>query len=89
VCDGYPDFYFIPATGQWQLDLDFSHADGDLDVYVWDPFQNQPASNGQGGYIGSDGQGDGESFTHSGPSVVMVYGYQGATAAYNLSLTVY
>jgi len=88
ICDQNPDFYRVDHPGSWQLDLTFSHAVGDLDVYVWDTAANQPATNPDGSPIGSESATDDESFTHSGPATILVYGYNGATAPYELRLTV-
>lgn len=81
VCDSAPDFYAVQIGGSWRLDLQFQHSQGDLDVYVWDIFNNQPSA------VGSDSADDNESFTHAGWAVIGVLGYQGAQAPYRLTLT--
>ncbi len=87
ICASEPDFYQITHTGSWTLDLQFTHSTGDLDVYVFDTGTNQPARDAGGNVIGSDSTTDNESFSHSGPALVIVTGYQGATAPYTLTLT--
>lgn len=87
ICASQPDFYQITHTGAWQLDLEFVHAVGDLDVYVFDTTTNQPMRDAGGNVIGSDSTTDNESFTHSGPALVIVSGYQGATSPYRLTIT--
>ena len=68
------------------MTLEFSNSQGDLDVYVVDD-QGQPLTGGNVAPIGSDSTTDNESFTHSGPSRILVYGYQAASAPYTLTLT--
>ena len=87
ICDAQADFYRIDARGPWRLDLSFQHAQGDLDMYVWDLQRGQPESNGAGGYVGSDSTNDSESFEYTGPATVVVVGYEGAQAPYRLTLT--
>lgn len=88
VCDREADFYQIDHPGSWQLDLTFTHAIGDIDVKVWNAAADAPVSvNGE--EVGSDSGDDDESFMHSGPALVKVYGYRGATAPYSLTLTTF
>lgn len=86
ICDGNMDFYSIQHAGAWQLDLEFRHSDGDIDVYVWDPATNQPLQQ-NGSRIGADSGNDNERFTHQGNAIIGVLGYRGATAPYRLTLT--
>jgi hypothetical protein len=85
VCDFEPDFYKIEIEGDWQFDIFFSTETGDLDMYVWDPVNNQPVQEG-GNWVGSDTITDNESLQYTGPAVIMVYGYQRATTTYSLTL---
>mgnify|MGYP002629392641 CR=1 FL=1 len=87
VCDGGSDFYRVDLAGAWRLDLTFRHADGDLDVYVWDERTGRPANGANGRPLGSDSATDNESFQYQGPAIVAVLGYQGATAPYRLTLS--
>lgn len=75
VCDAQPDYFRIPLSGSWRIDLDFSHARGDLDMEV------------VGTNVRSDSGDDDESLTHSGSAVLKVYGWSGATNSYTLTLT--
>lgn len=86
ICDQNMDFYAVEHAGSWQLDLQFRHSEGDIDVYVWDPNTNQ-ALQQNGNRVGSDSGDDNESFTHSGNAIIGVLGYRGATARYRLTLT--
>lgn len=86
VCNGTADFYRVDHPGFWSLELEFSHAEGDLDVYVWDPIRNAPAVGLDGNAVGSDSATDDELVVYAGPQVVMITGYQGARASYRLSL---
>lgn len=86
ICDSEGDFYSISHPGDWRLDLTFSHAVGDIDVYVWDTQADQRLEmNGQP--VGSESGDDDESFTYHGPATVKVLGYRGATAPYTFTLT--
>lgn len=86
ICTDAPDYYAIDLPGRWRVDLDFTHATGDLDVTVWDVARNQPAQlNGQ--VVGSTGATDHESFEHTGRVVIQIAGYQHASAPYTLTLT--
>lgn len=86
ICTPEPDYYRIDLQGSWQLTLEFSHAVGDLDVYVWDEARNQ-ALTVNGRKVGSDSATDDEQFSHAGPALVRVEGYQRASAPYRLTLT--
>lgn len=87
ICGTDLDFYFVDVAGGWRLDLDFRHATGDLDVYVWDQDRNGPAMGANNRPIGSDSSTDDESFTHRGPALVAVVGFQLATSPYRLTIT--
>ena len=84
LCDDRPDFYRIDAPGAWVVDLQFSHRDGDLDLYLWDSQRGAPARNGVGRLIGSDSADDDERLQGSGPATIQVVGFEGARAAYRI-----
>lgn len=86
ICNGAPDYFRVNLTGTWQLDLTFRHSVGDLDVYVWDEARDA-ALEINGNKVGSESYTDNESFTHSGPALVRVHGYNGASAPYTLTLS--
>lgn len=86
ICTEAPDFFRIDLAGDWQLDLAFSHAAGDLDVYVMNEATGEPLMDGEDA-VGSYGTVDNESFTHSGPATIVVVGFQGASTTYTLTLT--
>ena len=86
IC-GTPDFYRIDIQGSWTLSLSFSHATGDIDTYLWNVARDEVARDGSNNPIGSDSATDNESFSNSGPATVIVLGYQGASAPYQLTLT--
>ncbi len=86
VCAPSPDYFKIDLEGAWRFDLEFTHAIGDLDVYVWDMVTNEPMQE-NGRAIGSDSVSDNESFEFSGPAVIMVYGFNSNTATYVATLT--
>ncbi len=74
----------VEAGGQIQLDLQFSHAAGDLDVDIYfDGRFDAPVAT-------ADGSVDGEQLaytvTESGVHHVVVYGFEGATNAYRLGM---
>lgn len=85
ICAPGPDFYEIAIPGAWRLSLDFTHAVGDIDVYVWDTGTNDALrQNGQ--KVGSESADDDEQFEWQGPAIVRVNGYQNASAPYALTL---
>jgi hypothetical protein len=85
VCDPAGDFYQIDEPGPWKLTLDFSAAEGDLDVYAWDTATDEPLRIA-GNVVGSDGTGDHEEFVHQGPTLVRVVGFRQASTTYSLKL---
>lgn len=85
VCNSSADYYRIGLAGNYRVSLEFRHAVGDLDVYVWNEATGQAREEG-GAKVGSYGAEDGESFEYSGPSLIRVEGYRGATAPYVLTL---
>lgn len=87
ICDANPDYYKIDIAGEWSARLEFSHSDGDLDMYVWDVENDRPLADDSGSAIGSDSTSDVEEFTYSGPATLMIYGYRNASGVYNLTLS--
>jgi uncharacterized protein YjdB len=77
------DWYFVDHAGSWTVDLTFTNATGDLDMAVWSPgmidIQNPSAV--------SDSTDDNEQITFTGPGVIVIVGYQSATAPYRLQVT--
>jgi thiol-disulfide isomerase/thioredoxin len=87
LCNAAPDFYRIDAAGAWRVDLRFSHADGDLDLYLWDTARGDVAVAPDGRPLGSDSTDDDEALDGFGPATLMIVGYDGAQAPYRLALT--
>ncbi len=77
ICAEDDDWYAVRADGSWTVTIHFDHTAGDLDMEAVDPDGN-PLSR-------SDGSGDEETVTESGPFYVHVYGQLGATNTYTLS----
>jgi len=76
---GNEDFFSVALPGRWRVDLDFRHADGDIDMFALDA---------SGRVVGtSDSPDDDESLTLTGPATLRIIGYEGATASYRLTLT--
>jgi len=86
ICDGSPDFYRIVHPGDWTLDLIFDHGAGDLDVYVWDPIEEDILFDAFGNPVGSDSTTSDEQFSLFGEQTIVVVGYEGALAPYRLHL---
>lgn len=86
ICDEGPDFYQVTVEGDWTLEMDFDGELADLDVYAWDPALQQPLQIGAD-VVGSAGTTSHEEFSHRGPTVIAVIGYQGSSGAYDLKLT--
>jgi len=87
ICADAPDFYQVDVQGEWRLEMALRHDVGDLDVFVWDVENDTAAIGVDGRPVGSEGAADLESFTHSGPAVVQVLGFNGASGSYTLTLT--
>lgn len=89
VCPGNDDWFSLRlASGQEvEVELDFLHAEGDLDVYLWqsgaDVSHARPLA-------GSDSEDDDEAFRFTAPADdtywLLVYGHQGAQAGYRLTV---
>lgn len=82
ICGLDADAYLIDVAGNWQVDLLFDHETGDLDLYEVEVVggQLEPVQ-------GSESADDNESLTGSGPTMLWIQGYNGATATYVLKLT--
>lgn len=82
ICTAAPDYFRIEAEGDWTFTVEFTHTTGDLDMAFAGedgrPLADQPGSNS------SD---DNEALQGTGPALVLLYGYGGASAPYNASLT--
>ena len=77
------DWYLIDHAGGWTLDLTFTHATGDLDMYVF-PENNIDPNNP---LAASESYDDNEQVSHSGRALVVIAGFQGATTPYQIALT--
>lgn len=78
VCDGDTDWFRVNREGAWSLTVEFSHADGDLDVRAYDA---------EGRRVGqSAGTSDRETIRGNGAGFVEIYGYNGAQNAYTIRL---
>jgi len=84
ICEiGNGDYYKVETEGDWTIDLMFTHADGDIDIYLLDPANPMMA-------IGSsDSTDDNEQLTGTGPGTVLVVAYPARTATniYQLTFT--
>ncbi len=79
ICSGDDDWYEVQADGQWTATIDFDTSVGDLDMEAVDLAGN-PISV-------SDGSGNEESVTETGPFYVHVYGFSGASNRYTLTVS--
>ncbi len=79
ICEGDEDFFTFTTTGDFTVSIAFSHAAGDLDMSLF---------RGDTLVRTSQGTSDTESITSTaGTYVLRVYGYNGATGEYSLTLT--
>jgi len=80
---GDRDYYAIPLDEgeSVSLSMDHDHSEGDLDLAVYDPDQHWVTNS----YSATDDESVTFNATQSGDYYVMVYGYNGASAAYDLS----
>lgn len=86
LCVDTFDYYFVDLEGAWSADLQFTHAVGDLDIYVLDE-EGQQLIGDDGRPIGSESTDDNEFIEYEGPANIVVVGYQGATATYSLTIS--
>ncbi len=87
VCNSAPDYYSVDVEGPWEVLMEFSHATGDLDIYVWDDETGRPMVGDDGRSIGGESIDDDESFQYEGPATLFIYGYNNGTAPYTLTIT--
>ena len=80
ICERRGDFYFVNVQGSWTLDLEFSHAVGDVDLVLFS--DGQPMYDNRGFPVGAGSGTDNETFEWRGPQMVYIYGYDGATSPY-------
>ena len=86
ICDAFPDFYRIDSQVRWTIQIDFEHHVGDLDMFVWDEENNEILTDAGGRPVGSATVNDREVFQGQGPTVIVIFGYAGATSTYELWL---
>lgn len=76
------DFFVFETNGATHaISIDFSHAQGDLDLYVYDASGNEVARS----VSVTDGEEIARSFA-AGRYIVRVHGYRGATGTYSISI---
>ena len=86
ICSPAPDFYRITRDGRWRLTMNFTHAMGDLDMYLWDKELNEIRTDEEGVPLGSWNDGDVEVIESEGNAIVMIMGYSRASNTYALTL---
>ena len=86
ICAPAPDFYKIRASTGWQVTLTFTHADGDLDLYLWNKDEDEIMTDEVGVPIGSWTESDTEVMEGTGNAIIMIMGYGGASNTYTLEL---
>jgi hypothetical protein len=84
VCEPRGDFYFVNVQGAWRLTLEFSHAVGDLDIILFR--DGQPIYGNNGEPVGASSSDDNEVVDWANPVTVLIYGYEGDTAPYTLTV---
>lgn len=75
----------MDIEGQWSFWIDFDNAVGDIDIGLWDTATNNFVRR-DGAPVQSQGNGNSEAITSTGPGVVVVYGFSGASAPYTITL---
>tara|TARA_Y100001954_G_scaffold191122_1_gene205430 strand:- start:234 stop:1469 length:1236 start_codon:yes stop_codon:yes gene_type:complete len=86
ICGTDMDFYQINISGAWRVDLQFTHSVGDLDILLWDSANGEFERDGQY-YAGGTSSDDNETWEGNGSKIIVISGYNGATAPYTLTLT--
>ncbi|MEE2786347.1 MAG: Ig-like domain-containing protein [Myxococcota bacterium] len=84
ICNRAPDFYRIITRNRWRVTLEFSHDEGDLDLYLWDKDTDNIKIDENNRRLGSYGVDNVESFEGIGPAYISVLGYNSASANYTL-----
>lgn len=79
ICTAEPDIYRVNIDGPWRATVDFSHAQGDIDVAVFRLGSTQAD-------VSSNSNSDQEVVEFSGPANLMLFGYGGASATYTLTV---
>jgi hypothetical protein len=87
ICTDNKDYYTIDHEGAWEISLEFSHDEGNLDLYLWDLETNLPATDEMSNRLGSYSTTDNEFFSYEGPATIMIFGRDQATTTYELSFT--
>jgi hypothetical protein len=85
VCARRGDFYYVDVAGDWSFNLEFTHAVGDLDVILFR--DGEPIIDRTGRPTGPNSSDDNETFEWQGPVMVFIFGYDGATAPYRLTIS--
>ncbi len=79
LCEsGDNDIYFVNIDGPWFITVNFTNTDGDLDIELYNTDNRRIGS--------SNGVTDAETLQGNGPGFVRVYGYNGATNGYSITL---
>ena len=86
VCERGPDYYRIRLDGAWRATLDFSHSQGDLDMVLWDKNNDRAVLDENGAAIVSNSSTDQEVIEFEGSAFLMIYGYNGSSATYTLTI---
>lgn len=82
ICDVQPDYWQIDADGPWTFTVEFSHAIGDIDMAFAGP-DGRPLADRPAANSGDDN----EVLQGEGAALIVVYGFNGASAPYTVSLT--
>ena len=86
ICDESPDFYQISTEGDWTVTVTYTQATGDIDMDIIDPATGSRAKDDAGNDLVSEDTTGQEQIAFHGPALLRVYGYNGASAPYSLSL---
>lgn len=84
ICTAEPDFYRFVINGPWRATLEFDGGEGDLDMYVFDKRTGEAVRGEDGLAVGSNGTGDVETIEYEGPAILLIFGYNSASANYTL-----
>ena len=85
ICERRGDFYLVDVEGPWQLDLEFRHGVGDLDLILF--ADGQPVYDARGMPRGAGSGTDNETFQWQGTQMIYIYGFDGATSPYRLTIS--
>ena len=86
ICDTFADMYSVTVDGPWTATMRYSNDVGDLDMQVLDIATGRPVSGPDGNPVISQDTTGTEVLQFTGPGLLVIYGYNQASGAYELTI---